>query len=51
MIVKQGGKFAVKSESGKNLGIRESMKAAVKRLRQVEWFKAHPEASGRGRKR
>ena len=49
MIRKQGSKFQVVSESGKNLGVRESMKAAVKRLRQVEWFKAHPE--GRRRKR
>lgn len=40
MIKKEGSKYVVKSESGKkNLSKPESKKAAVKRLRQVEYFK------------
>ena len=43
MIVKSEGSYQIKSESGgKNLskpGLSKT--AAVKRLRQVEWFKAH----------
>lgn len=40
MIVKQGSKYVVKSEkSGKNLSKPESKAEAVKRLKQVEWFK------------
>lgn len=40
MIVREGGGYRVKSESGKNLsGILDSMKAAQKRLQQVEAFK------------
>ena len=40
MIVKQGRKYYVKSESGKNLGGPYSTKAAAEeRLRQVEFFK------------
>jgi len=40
MIVREGGKFVVKSESGKKrLSKPESKKAAVKRLRQIEYFK------------
>lgn len=44
MIVKSGKGFQVKSESGKkNLSKPGMSKAeAVKRLRQVEYFKAHP---------
>jgi hypothetical protein len=40
-----GGKYVVTSESGKRLSKPESRKAAAKRLRQVEWFKHHPEKS------
>ena len=40
MIRKVGkGKYQVKSYKGKNLSKPMSKKAAVKRLRQVEWFK------------
>lgn len=41
MIVKRGSKFRVVSEKGKNLGESESKEGAVKRLKQVEWFKHH----------
>ena len=41
-IAKQGNKYVVKSEkTGKNLSKPESKEAAVKRLRQVEYFKHH----------
>lgn len=40
MIVRQGRKWFVKSEGGKNLGGPYSSKAAAEhRLRQVEYFK------------
>jgi hypothetical protein len=40
MIVKDGKKFVVKSESGKKrLSKPESKKKAVKRLQQIEYFK------------
>jgi hypothetical protein len=40
MIVKEGKKFVVKSESGKkNLSKPESKKKAIKRLGQIEYFK------------
>lgn len=39
MIVKEGSKFCVKSESGKNLGTYRSRLAAKRRLAQVEMFK------------
>lgn len=39
MIVKSGGGFVVKSESGKNLSRQLSKAQAKKRLRQVEYFK------------
>lgn len=40
MIVKQGGKYSVKSEkTGRNLGSGLSKAGAVKRLQQVEYFK------------
>ncbi|MEM4546772.1 MAG: hypothetical protein QW328_08450 [Nitrososphaerota archaeon] len=39
MIVKEKGKYQVKSKSGKNLGTYRTKKEAVKRLRQVEYFK------------
>lgn len=42
MVVKRGGKWYVKSTTGKNLGgPYDSKAAAVKRLRQVEYFKHH----------
>jgi len=40
-IVKRGSKFRVVSGEGKNLGEAGSKEGAVKRLRQVEWFKHH----------
>jgi hypothetical protein len=46
MIIKSGKGYKVKSEGGKNLskgGL--SKEAAVKRLKQVEYYKAHPEKS------
>jgi len=39
MIVKQGNKYAVKSEKGKLLGLYNTYKEALKRLRQIEYFK------------
>ena len=39
MIKPVGGKFVVVSESGKNLSKPVSKKEAVKRLKQVEYFK------------
>ena len=43
MIVKEGSKYHVKSEDGKkSLGVYSTKEEAEKRLRQVEWFKAHP---------
>jgi hypothetical protein len=45
MIVKRGGKFRVVSEhGGKNLGESKTKEGAVKRLRQVEYFKHHSKA-------
>jgi len=40
-IVRRGSKFRVVSEKGKNLGESGSKEGAVKRLKQVEWFKHH----------
>ena len=52
MISKKGSKFVVKSEStGRNLSKPVSKKEAVKRLGEVEYFKAHPEKSGKVEKR
>ena len=39
MIKKQGNKYVVKSESGKNMSKPTTKAAAQKRLRQVEYFK------------
>src|SRR5574338_294094 len=36
-----GGKYRVLSEKGKNLGTSDTKSQAVKRLRQVEYFKHH----------
>jgi hypothetical protein len=46
MIVRQGEKYVVKSESGKNLSKPLSKAAAKKRLAEVEMFK-HMTKSGR----
>lgn len=39
MIRKEGSKYVVKSEKGKNLGSYKTKAAADKRLKQVEMFK------------
>lgn len=39
MIVKRGDKYMVKSKDGKSLGIYSSREEALKRLRQIEYFK------------
>lgn len=39
MIVKEGSKYVVKSESGKTLGTYATEEEAKKRLVQVEMFK------------
>lgn len=39
MIRKEGSKYVVRSEDGKNLGTYASKGAAEKRLKQVEMFK------------
>lgn len=40
MIVKQGTKYVIKSEDGsKVLGTYDSKEQAVKRLRQIEFFR------------
>ncbi len=45
-IVKKKSKWCVVSESsGRNLGCYDTKKEALKRLRQVEYFKNHPQAS------
>lgn len=44
MIVKQGDKYVVKSEGGKNLSRPMSREEAEKRLREVEMFKAMDKA-------
>jgi len=36
------GKWTVKSMKGKNLGEYDTKQEAVKNLRRIEWFKAHP---------
>ena len=39
MIRKRGNKYRVVSKKGKNLGESSTRKGALKRLRQVEYFK------------
>jgi hypothetical protein len=39
MIVKKKNRFEVKSEQGKPMGSYYSKEEAVKRLRQIEFFK------------
>jgi hypothetical protein len=41
MIKKEGNKYTVRSKTGKNLGKSKTKKGALKRLRQVEYFKRH----------
>ena len=40
-IVKQGNEYAIMSKKGKRLGKYGSREAALKRLKQIEWFKRH----------
>jgi len=40
-IVKQGNDYAILSKKGKRLGKYSSREAALKRLKQIEWFKRH----------
>lgn len=42
MIKKHGSKFVVTSSTGKQLSKPTTKKKAVKRLRAIEYFKAHP---------
>ena len=39
MIVKEGSKYVVKSESGKTMGTYATEKEAKERLKQIEMFK------------
>ena len=39
-IVKQGDKYVIMIRKGKELGSYDSRDAAVKRLRQIEYFKS-----------
>ena len=48
MIKKVKRKYLVIAESGRHMGTYTSLKAAKKRLQQIEYFK---HAKGRGRKR
>lgn len=43
-VVKKGSKWCVLSEKGKSLGCYPTKAKAVRRLRQVEWFKHHASA-------
>lgn len=45
MVVKSGSGYVVKSESGKRLSKKMSRAGAIKRLRQIEYFK-HRDARG-----
>jgi len=40
-IRKTGDDYTIYSEKGKKLGKYDSKAAAVKRLKQIEWFKRH----------
>ncbi len=39
MIVKEGNKWVVRAESGRNMGAYASKAEAAKRLKQIEMFK------------
>ncbi len=52
MIKKSGKGYVVTSHAGKRLSKRGLTHAqAVKRLRQVEYFKHHPKAAGKKKRR
>lgn len=40
-IRKVGDEYTILSKKGKRLGEYKSKEAAVKRLKQIEWFKRH----------
>jgi len=40
-ILRKGSEYQIVSKKGKPLGKFKSKKKAVKRLRQIEWFKHH----------
>lgn len=40
-IHKTGDEYTILSKKGKKLGSYKSKEAAVKRLKQIEWFKRH----------
>lgn len=42
-IVKQGDKYVILSRKGKQLGSYDSRDDALKRLRQIEYFKSQDE--------
>lgn len=48
MILKQGDKYVIKSKAGnKTLGAYSSRSAAVKRLKQIEFFKHKDDKNAR----
>jgi hypothetical protein len=40
-IRKAGSEYTILSKKGKKLGKYKSKEAAMKRLKQIEWFKRH----------
>lgn len=50
MIVKEGRKYTVKSESGKPMGSYGNRQSAEKRLKQIEWFKSRAAKRAPGRR-
>jgi len=40
-IRKQGSEYTIQSKKGKTLGKYDTKSAALKRLKQIEWFKRH----------
>jgi hypothetical protein len=40
-IRKSGSEYTILSKQGKKLGKYKSKEAAMKRLKQIEWFKRH----------
>jgi hypothetical protein len=52
MIIKQGGKYVVVSETtGRRFGTYETLAEAQKRLRQIEFFKHRNAGIARGTRR
>jgi hypothetical protein len=47
MIAKVKGKFVNKTQSGRAIGKPSSKAEAEARLRQIEWFKHHPQVKVR----